>query len=150
MSNDLPVIHVRRKPQLMDKQFPIEILLNGRPAGRIAPGETRQFSLPSPEARLSARIWNNTSPDLPISAEGQLHYQVETRFTDGIFIAGTILVILSIILVLYTNAPVYMLIAAPPALYHVYLRFWRKDRYLWLRPLPTDKGAAAASHGPQE
>jgi hypothetical protein len=128
-------ITVTRKSQLMDSYEPMEILINGYQAGILKNGETATYRVYGEAAQLQARMaMNRTAPCHVTAGEAEASsFLVESTMTNTIFIIGTILVVISTILVLFTERLSYMLIAAPPALYHLYLRFLRRDTYLFIR-----------------
>lgn len=128
-------ITVTRKSQLMDGYEPMEILINGYRAGLLKNGETGSYTVYGQTAELQARIaMNRTVPTRVNAGDADTKaFLVESTMTNALFIAGTVLVAVSTILVLWTSQLSYMIIAAPPALYHLYLRFLRKDKYLVIR-----------------
>lgn len=134
-------VTVTRKSQLMDKQMPMDILINGYRAGRLNNGETAVYQVPGNRATIEAILSMNKSRALTLEAvdSDSPHVEVATRMTNLIFIVGTILVLLSGVLIVRTEQLIYMLIAAPPALYHSYLRFIRKDKYLTIKELKGEK-----------
>lgn len=134
-NHDFMHVRVTRKSQLMDKQIPMDILINGYRAGRLKNGESATYQVPGNRATVQAFLAvNKTKPlTLEASESDSPHISVESRMTNLIFIVGTILVVISGVLIIRTEQLVYMLIAAPPALYHSYLRFFRKDKYLIIK-----------------
>jgi hypothetical protein len=128
-------ITVTRKSQLMDSHVPMQIVINGCQAGILKNGQSATYDISGHNAEIQAYLSMNKTPLFSINASGVLHKKllVESSMTNLIFIIGTVMVVISTIMVLYTNQLLYMLIAAPPALYHLYLRFVRKDKYLVIR-----------------
>jgi hypothetical protein len=122
----------------MDKHVPMQILINGTSAGHLKNGESKTYLISGDQGDLQAALdMNKTAPYRLSAAAGNLqHFCVASRMTNPIFVIGTILVILSAGLVLWTQELIYMILAAPPALYHVYLRFIHKDKYLIIREEP--------------
>ncbi|HEX5555349.1 MAG TPA: hypothetical protein VFX43_19070 [Chitinophagaceae bacterium] len=130
-------ITVTRKSQLMESHEPMQIIINGYQAGLLKNGETATYPIYGEQAQLQAYLAMNKTPVVHISAAeaSEKSFLVESSMTNTLFITGTILVIISAILVLRTEQLLYMLIAAPPALYHVYMRFIKKDKYLLIREM---------------
>jgi|GEM_PF-3390172 len=135
VSNDVMSITVTRKSQLMDKQMPMDILINGYRAGQLKSGETSTFQVPGGQAILQAVLALNKSRPLYLDASGKTSpdLMIESRMSNLMFFIGTAMVLLSTFLLIYTNEMLYMLIAVPPALYNLYLRFLQKDNYLIIK-----------------
>jgi hypothetical protein len=128
-------VTITRKSQYMDQHIPMQILINGASASHLKNGESRTYLITEDQAELQASLaMNKTAPYRLTAQAGNLqHFYVASRMTNLIFILGTILVVASAGLVLWTQDLIYMIIAAPAALYHMYLRFIHKDKYLIIR-----------------
>lgn len=128
-------ITITRKAQYMDQQIPMQIRINGAQAGFLKNGETTTYQIPGRQAEFQAFLsMNKTPPYLLTEEAGSLqHFCVASRMTNWIFVVGTLLVVIAAGLVLWSQQLIYMIIAAPAALYHLYLRFIRKDKYLVIR-----------------
>lgn len=137
MPDQFVTITVTRKSQLMDGHSPMQIIINGYRAGSLKNGETSSYQVPGNQARLQAFLAMSKSQTLEVTAgdSAQKNFLVQSTMTNLLFITGVILVLCSTALVLYTEQVLYMLIAMPPALYHLYLRFARKDKYLVIKEL---------------
>lgn len=147
-NHDFMHITVTRKPQLMDRQIPMDILINGYHAGRLKNGQRATYQVPGNHATVEAILSINKSRPLSLDAaeSDSPQVQVTSRMTNLIFIVGTVLVVVSGVMIIRTAQLIYMLIAAPPALYHSYLRFFRKDKYLVIRELKEDLAPVGSAH----
>lgn len=135
-ADEAPIrVTVTRKAQLMDRSLPMKVTINGQKAGSLKNGETLTFEIPGRSAEVQAFLsMNKTAPMHLDSGEGRdKALLIESGVSDTFFILGTILVAISTLLSLFTENWIYMLIAAPPALYHLYLRFILKDKYLVIK-----------------
>lgn len=134
-------ITVTRKPQLMEKSIPMHIIINGYKAGVLKNGQTETFQVVGDNAQLQAFLSMSKTKPLKIQANdnGGRNYLVESRMNNAAYIIGFLLVIVSTVFVFATYNLLYMVIAIPPALYHLYIRFIRKDTYLVIREI---KGSA--------
>lgn len=130
-------ITVIRKAQFMDRSLPMVVLINGRKAGALKNGQTETFHIPGHSAELQAFLSMNKSVPLHVSSDeaAEKAFLVESSMTDTFFVIGTILVAISTALSLFTEQWIYMLIAAPPALIHLYQRFILKDKYLVIKAI---------------
>lgn len=130
-------ITVTRKQQLMERSMPMQVVINGRSAGQLKNGETETFRIEGNSAELQAFLSMNKTVPVHVSPElaSTKEFIIQSSMTNFLFVAGTILVIISSALVLFTEQWGYMLIAAPPALYHLYLRFLLKDKYLRIKEI---------------
>lgn len=130
-------ITVTRKSQLMEKSIPMQIIINGYRAGVLKNGQTETFQVAGDNAQLQAFLSMSKTRPLEIQANGSVgkNYVVESRMNNAAYIIGFLLVIVSTILVFATYNLLYMVIALPPALYHLYIRFVRKDTYLVIREI---------------
>lgn len=128
-------ITVTRKSQLMDRNQPMQILVNGRQAGLLKNGQSSTFQIRGQQAELQAHLVMNKSITHRVnnSAPAGKAFLVQSSMTNTLFVIGTLLVIVSTALVIYTSQVIYMVIAAPPALLHLYLRFVKKDKYIVIR-----------------
>ena len=115
----------------------MQVVINGRRAGQLKNGETETFRIEGNSAELQAYLSMNKTIPLHVSPEqaSAKEFVVQSSMTNFLFVAGTILVAISSVLVLFTEQWGYMLIAAPPALYHLYLRFLLKDKYLYIKEI---------------
>lgn len=130
-------ITITRKSQFMDRSLPMRVIINGRQAGLLKNGQTATYQIDGYSAELQAYLSMNKTAPLQVSAQEAMHknFLVQSSMTDAFFVIGTILVIISTLLLLFTEQWMYMFIAAPPALYHLYLRFVRKDKYLVIKEI---------------
>lgn len=130
-------ITVTRKQQLMERSMPMQVVINGQRAGQLKNGETETFRIEGNSAELQAYLSMNKTVPVHVSSEqaSTKEFVVQSSMTNFLFVAGTILVVISSALVLFTEQWGYMLIAAPPALYHLYLRFLLKDKYLRIKEI---------------
>lgn len=137
--NDQLTITVTRRSQLMDRTLPMDVVINGHRAGFLKNGQTETFYIPGHAQRAQLQAFlsmNKTTPiDIDPTDADTKEFIVQSTMTDSVFIIGTVLVIISTVLSLFTEQWLYMLIAAPPALYHLYLRFVLKDKYLTIREI---------------
>lgn len=134
-------ITVTRKSQLMEKSIPMQIIINGYKAGVLKNGQTETFQVPGDNARLQAFLsMSKTKPfEIQANDNSEKNYLVESRMNNAAYIIGFLLVIVSTVLIFATYNLLYMVIAIPPALYHLYIRFVRKDTYLVIHEI---KGSA--------
>lgn len=132
-------ITVTRKSQLMEKSIPMQIIINGYKAGVLKNGQTETFQVAGDNAQLQAFLSMSKTRPVKIQANDGKSYIVESRMNNAAYVIGFLLVIVSTILVFATYNLLYMVIAIPPALYHLYIRFVRKDTYLVIREI---KGSA--------
>lgn len=135
-------VTVTRKSQLMEKSIPMQIMINGYNAGVLQNGQTETYQVVGSQAQIQAFLsMSKTRPLLIQAADGDgRSYLVESNMNNIVYITGFVLVIISTILLFATYNLWYMLIAVPPALYHLYIRFIRRDTYLVIREI---KGSTA-------
>lgn len=135
-------VTVTRKSQLMEKSVPMQIMINGYRAGVLQNGQTETYQVAGSQAQIQAFLsMSKTRPLLIQAADGDgKSYVVQSNMNNVVYITGFSLVIISTILLFTTYDLWYMLIAAPPALYHLYIRFIRRDTYLVIREI---KGSTA-------
>lgn len=123
----------------MDSNVPMDILINGFLAQRLKNGETKTIKLTNDNQPIELRVhlMMNKLPPMIVTPEEMENniFQIENVVSNTAFIIGIALAIISTILVLRTNQLIYMLIVAPPALYHLYFKWYRKDRYLSVRKI---------------
>lgn len=143
-------ITITRKHQFMDRSLPMQVIINGHRAGILRNGQTETFHINGSSAELRAYLsMNKTLPfQVDSSHASTKEFLIQSSMPDFLFVIGTILVIISTILVLFTEQWKYMLIAAPPALYHLYIRFLLKDKYLVIKEV--DKKAELAANPVKE
>lgn len=136
-------ITLTRKSQLMDRTLPMQVVINGHKAGFLKNGQTETFHVAGESAELQAFLSMNKTVPVLVHCSGKEDkaYVIESTMTDALFVIGTILVAISTVLALFTEQWIYMLIAAPPALYHLYLRFVLKDKYLIIKEIQPENPA---------
>lgn len=132
-------ITITRRSQLMEKNVPMQIVINGYKAGDLKNGETETFHVAGNQAQVQAFLAMNKTRSLIVSnaSDEVNNFIVESNMNDLVFIIGTSLVVIATIFTFMTYNLWYALIAAPPALYHLYIRFVRKDKYLVIREVKT-------------
>jgi hypothetical protein len=129
-------ITVKRKSQFMDSSTSMDILVNGYLAQTLKNGETKTIGLSTNgDIQLQAHLMVNKTPPVLLSEADRKEYifLVEHVISNTIFFIGLGLAAISTILVIYTQQLIYILIAMPPAFFHLYYRYFKKDRYLRIR-----------------
>lgn len=137
-------ITVKRKSQFMDSSTSLDILINGYLAQRLKNGETKTIPLSThDDIQLQAHLMMNKTPPVLLSEEDRNDhiFLVEHVISNTIFFIGLGLAAISTILLLYTQQPIYILIAMPPAFFHLYYRYIKKDRYLKIRKVKKAAGS---------
>lgn len=116
----------------MEKNIPMQIIINGYKAGDLKNGQTETFQVAGDNAQVQAFLSMSKTKPLRIEANNNdgKNFLVESRMNNAVFIIALLMVAVSTMLVFSTYNLLYMLIAVPPALYHLYVRFVLKDTYL--------------------
>lgn len=145
-------VTITRKQQLMDKQLPMEIFINGQRVGWLRNGETATFPLYDDTAEIQAVIaFGRSGRFRPVADhEGNAHFFVKNGMTDAIFIVGAALVFVSLGMLIWTDQLIWALVALPAAAYHLWLRRFKKGGYLTLQQVPPGPAKESSAADPVE